>query len=74
VPPSKELRGGVFFVNDIPRSASGKILRKTLRAHWDRERSGNKAVVDGEFVRVHIHRLVTHESPDPTHDLGFAGG
>lgn len=27
----KQLRGGVFFVNEIPKSASGKILRKELR-------------------------------------------
>ncbi|KIW75957.1 hypothetical protein Z517_10702 [Fonsecaea pedrosoi CBS 271.37] len=28
----KQLRGGVFFVDEIPKSASGKILRKELRA------------------------------------------
>ncbi|KIW27268.1 uncharacterized protein PV07_07022 [Cladophialophora immunda] len=28
----KQLRGGVFFVNEIPKSASGKILRKELRS------------------------------------------
>lgn len=27
----KRLRGGVIFVDEIPRSASGKILRKNLR-------------------------------------------
>jgi acyl-coenzyme A synthetase/AMP-(fatty) acid ligase len=29
---SKQLRGGVEFVNNIPKSPSGKILRKDLRA------------------------------------------
>ncbi|KIX98247.1 uncharacterized protein Z520_06327 [Fonsecaea multimorphosa CBS 102226] len=28
----KQLRGGVFFVDEIPKSASGKILRKELRS------------------------------------------
>ncbi|KAF7190062.1 putative acyl-coenzyme A synthetase [Pseudocercospora fuligena] len=27
----KQLRGGVFFIDEIPKSASGKILRKVLR-------------------------------------------
>ncbi|EXJ54850.1 uncharacterized protein A1O5_12916 [Cladophialophora psammophila CBS 110553] len=27
----KQLRGGVFFLNEIPKSASGKILRKEIR-------------------------------------------
>ena len=26
-----KLRGGVEFIDDIPRSLSGKILRRTLR-------------------------------------------
>ena len=29
--PYKQLRGGVEFVDEIPKSASGKILRKELR-------------------------------------------
>eukprot|EP00058_Branchiostoma_floridae_P001843 XP_002587331.1 hypothetical protein BRAFLDRAFT_285011 [Branchiostoma floridae] len=36
VAPFKKLRGGVEFVNEIPKSASGKILRRTLR---DKSRS-----------------------------------
>lgn len=31
VSPAKHLRGGVIFVNEIPKNASGKILRKELR-------------------------------------------
>ena len=31
VAPQKKLRGGVEFVDKIPKSASGKILRKDLR-------------------------------------------
>lgn len=32
VSPAKRLRGGVRFVNAIPKNASGKILRRELRA------------------------------------------
>lgn len=31
VSPQKKLRGGVIFINEIPKNASGKILRKELR-------------------------------------------
>ena len=31
VPPQKKLRGGVEFVEHIPKSASGKILHRLLR-------------------------------------------
>jgi 4-coumarate--CoA ligase len=32
VAPHKKLRGGVKFVDEIPKSASGKILRRLLKA------------------------------------------
>jgi 4-coumarate--CoA ligase len=31
----KQLRGGVIFVDAVPRSPSGKILRKLLRERRD---------------------------------------
>lgn len=31
VAPYKQLRGGVVFTNEIPKSASGKILRRVVR-------------------------------------------
>ena len=34
----KQLRGGVVFLNEVPKSPAGKILRKDLRAMAARER------------------------------------
>lgn len=31
VSPPKRLRGGVHFINSIPRNPTGKILRRVLR-------------------------------------------
>ena len=33
----KRLRGGVLFVDEIPKSASGKILRRVLKARAQEE-------------------------------------
>ena len=38
----KQLRGGVIFVNDIPKSSSGKILRRELREHAKKEKLQGK--------------------------------
>ncbi|KFY58298.1 hypothetical protein V496_06205 [Pseudogymnoascus sp. VKM F-4515 (FW-2607)] len=35
----KRLRGGVFYIDEIPKTASGKILRKDLRMLAERTRS-----------------------------------
>jgi len=40
VAPHKKLRGGVVFTNEIPKSASGKILRKNI-VKFDREQEAN---------------------------------
>uniref|UniRef100_A0A7E4ZYR4 AMP-binding domain-containing protein n=1 Tax=Panagrellus redivivus TaxID=6233 RepID=A0A7E4ZYR4_PANRE len=39
----KELRGGVYFISEIPRSICGKVVRRQLKQHWDRERTVSKA-------------------------------
>lgn len=38
----KQLRGGVIFVQEIPKSASGKILRRELREHAKKEKLQGK--------------------------------
>ncbi|RCN29720.1 hypothetical protein ANCCAN_24515 [Ancylostoma caninum] len=57
----KELRGGVFFVPEIPRSTCGKVLRRQLRQFWDRERTNSKDVItkDGKGQKA-------NEKPDRT--------
>ncbi len=42
--PHKKLRGGVRFVHEVPKSASGKILRRVLRdmARQDARKAGAK--------------------------------
>jgi acyl-coenzyme A synthetase/AMP-(fatty) acid ligase len=43
VAPHKRLRGGLRFVADIPKSASGKILRRILKNEAKKETQGGKA-------------------------------
>lgn len=38
----KKLRGGVVFIDAIPKSPSGKILRKELRELAKRQDKGSK--------------------------------
>ena len=38
----KKLRGGVVFIDAIPKSPSGKILRKDLRELAKRQDKGSK--------------------------------
>jgi 4-coumarate--CoA ligase len=38
----KRLRGGVRFTNEIPKSASGKILRRMLKMKWQEEQKSAK--------------------------------
>lgn len=45
----KQLSGGVVFINEVPKSPSGKIQRKELRewakkdsAGWQKKREGAK--------------------------------
>ncbi|KAI9338067.1 hypothetical protein DFJ73DRAFT_962193 [Zopfochytrium polystomum] len=42
VAPHKRLRGGVAFVDEIPKAASGKILRRVLREREKSEREGER--------------------------------
>ena len=42
--PHKKLRGGIRFVDEVPKSASGKILRRVLKdqAKEDERKAGAK--------------------------------
>jgi 4-coumarate--CoA ligase len=37
VAPHKKLRGGIHFVDQVPKSASGKILRRLMRDQVKKE-------------------------------------
>jgi acyl-coenzyme A synthetase/AMP-(fatty) acid ligase len=38
----KQLRGGVRWVDEVPKSASGKILRRVLKEWLKKEEEGEK--------------------------------
>uniref|UniRef100_A0AC35FF73 Luciferase n=1 Tax=Panagrolaimus sp. PS1159 TaxID=55785 RepID=A0AC35FF73_9BILA len=53
----KELRGGVYFISEIPRNVCGKILRKQLKQHWDRERittTTTSSAIKGDTTNVNM--------------------
>jgi 4-coumarate--CoA ligase len=39
----KKLRGGIFFVDEVPKGTSGKILRRVLKEKALKEEEGSKA-------------------------------
>jgi len=39
----KKLRGGVYFIDEVPKSTSGKILRRVLKDQALKERTAPKA-------------------------------
>ena len=41
--PYKQLRGGVVFVDEIPKNAIGKMLRRELRERAKKEVSANRS-------------------------------
>lgn len=43
VGPPKKLRGGVRFIKEVPKSQSGKILRRVLKDQVKKEEGGPKA-------------------------------
>ncbi|PAV66696.1 hypothetical protein WR25_23872 [Diploscapter pachys] len=61
----KELRGGVFFVSEIPRSPCGKVLRRQMRQFWDRERNNSKAEQVKEAKKPSSQENLTNRNSSP---------
>jgi hypothetical protein len=53
--PHKKLREGVRFVNEIPKAASGKILRRILRDQVQQESHQKRSRV---YIRVKMRRAM----------------
>ncbi|KAI8441493.1 hypothetical protein MSG28_015082 [Choristoneura fumiferana] len=70
----KQLRGGVRFVNEIPKNPSGKILRKNLRLLVNKEKIDQESAlpilmtVPTSEIKVTVH--YSHLAPDQ-HRLDF---
>ncbi len=41
------MKGGIFFVQEIPRSVTGKIMRRQLKNFWDRKDSNKDPATVG---------------------------
>ncbi|KAI9279411.1 hypothetical protein BC943DRAFT_298036 [Umbelopsis sp. AD052] len=52
VAPHKRLRGGIRFVNSIPKSPSGKILRRIIKTTWIKEEEEQEKLKNGLRARL----------------------
>jgi acyl-coenzyme A synthetase/AMP-(fatty) acid ligase len=52
VAPHKRLRGGIRFVTSIPKSPSGKILRRVIKATWIKEEEDQERLKNGPRARL----------------------
>jgi len=56
VSPQKKLRGGVIFIDEIPKSPSGKILRTILRDVLSQELVKQRYSTSSETFDLHTSR------------------
>ncbi|CAO3686430.1 unnamed protein product [Umbelopsis ramanniana] len=52
VAPHKRLRAGIRFVTSIPKSPSGKILRRVIKTTWIKEEEDQERVKNGPRARL----------------------
>lgn len=52
VAPHKRLRGGVVVIEAVPKSPSGKILRKNLRILAEEERKAELGAASGQRAKL----------------------